>query len=361
MRTTTWILATAFLVAPGCILMHEDANDRCPASMPQDGGFCSGSDTCTYGGLACQCGRPCQPAYGCQCVDGRWMCWHTDPIACPDEGVMQDAHQDAPLDPMVDPGQGCPLQEPLGTGGCSQQGLVCQYGTECCCGQCHPAMVCECFGNGWGCYATDACMIPACPDVIEDIGFPPDGAVGADVPEPLSDASSDAAVDVSFPDVTVPPCCAKNADCGPGWVCGTRGGSANGTCKPEMPFGHCWSEEDCATGSTCLGVVVCPCNADCDGMDQPGTCTSMPQGCCWTDSDCSDGTVCRAQGGLGGLPGSCVPDPLGPACTGDSACCWNDADCFGAGTCSGAIACGCIELCPMCGACMPDQMGMCAM
>ena len=46
-------------------------------------------------------------------------------------------------------------------------------------------------------------------------------------------------------------------------------------------------------------------------------------------------------------------NPAGPACPFDAACCWADGDCPG-GWCDGAIACGCIDLCPMCGACMAD-------
>lgn len=350
MRTMTGILVLAGVLSTGCILIHDPdpGNDeRCPTSMPDDGAFCAGNDTCSYGGLACQCGRPCQPAYGCQCRDGQWSCWHTDPVACPDEGINRlDTWQDAPPDGG---GESCPDSEAANGYACRQEGYSCEFGPEACqCGRpCHPAFGCVCLSGRWSCWHTDPIPESWCADV------------------PPTDASPDfAPVDAPYEywatDVVPPACCAKNADCGAGWACGTRA-SDKGTCKPALPTGQCWSEEDCATGSTCLGVFVCPCTADCDAADQPGTCTPMPSGCCWTDADCGDGAVCRAQGGLGGLPGSCVPDPLGPLCPGDSACCWNDADCMGAGTCQGAVACGCVELCPVCGACAPYRMGMCAL
>lgn len=46
----------------------------------------------------------------------------------------------------------------------SDSALRCEYGEECCCGECHPSLVCNAAaGEGFVCYATDACMIPGCP------------------------------------------------------------------------------------------------------------------------------------------------------------------------------------------------------
>ncbi len=53
----------------------------------------------------------------------------------------------------------CPASPGIGAT-CSSAGLVCNYGEECCCGKCYPSTVCTCDGKGWGCYATDACMLP---------------------------------------------------------------------------------------------------------------------------------------------------------------------------------------------------------
>jgi hypothetical protein len=255
---------------------------------------------------------------------------------------------------------------PIGIMAACEANLTCEYGTECCCGQCYPSTVCTCMEGGWGCYATDACMIPGCPDVYEDVmpepsqDVPP-GEVFEVLPWETWEVSQDVSIDVTEVwngDVPIPACCTKNADCGPGWACGS-GEGGHGTCKPALPYGRCWSLEDCPTGSTCQGASVCPCNADCFAPDVSGTCVAMPSGCCWVDSDCDAGLVCRAQGGIGGLPGSCVADPAGPSCAGDSACCWNDGDCPKGTTCGNASACGCIELCPMCGQCAPDRLGTC--
>lgn len=49
----------------------------------------------------------------------------------------------------------------------------CEIGQECCCGKCYPSMVCSCSGGTWACYATDACMMPGCPDASSaDIAQP---------------------------------------------------------------------------------------------------------------------------------------------------------------------------------------------
>jgi hypothetical protein len=382
MQRTTWVPMMAMLLAGACIPIPDGHNDveLCPASLPSEGEFCVGSVACTYGPEACQCGR-CNPAFGCQCVDGSWRCWHTDPLLCDDiivdvesPEVFYDIDFDASYDVNPDAQPGCPSQAPIGIQMYCGEVRTCEYGTECCCGQCYASTVCTCNGEGWGCYATDACMVVSCPDVMEDV-FTPD--VSYDVnPDASQDVHYDAYEDVQLPwevvddgprpdvtevwtgDVPVPACCTKNADCGPGWSCGTAG-DGNGTCKPALPYGECWSQEDCATGSTCQGASVCACNAACFIPDQSGKCITMPGGCCWVDGDCDAGQVCRAQGGGFGLPGSCVDDPRGAACMGDSACCWTDGDCPANTTCGNVAICGCIELCPMCGACMPDRMGTC--
>ncbi len=457
MRTLMLVPVMVLLATTGCLTWPADSktnSELCPASMPTQGDFCAGDLGCNYGPQACQCGS-CHPAFGCQCVNGSWACWHTDPLDCPEvyqdlPDATSDVSPEAVFDVNTDVNPNCPVDAPIGVASACGVPSSCEYGTECCCGQCYPSTVCTCDGAQWSCYATDACMIQSCPDVYEDVyeevyqdvsydvdqdarqdvDFdawrdvnpacpidPPFGQGGgcdvhgsceygtecccgmcyastictcdgmqwtcyatdacmipscADVHTelpyevsqdlPLWDVSYDGpppeVYEVYATDVSLPACCAKNADCGPGWSCGTEGGDM-GTCKPALPYGECWSQEDCATGFTCQGASVCPCNADCFVADQPGKCIPMPNGCCWVDSDCGAGKVCRAQGGGFGLPGSCVDDPNGPACTGDSACCWNDADCPKNTTCSGAAACGCIELCPVCGACMPDQMGTC--
>lgn len=117
-----------------------------------DVGPCEGSDpskTCVDFG--CPSGQECVPVEdGCipsECIcgdDGHWIC--TDDCAPEFECRVPEA---------------CPSAEPFGDA-CAVDGLECSWGTECCCGECFPSLVCTCYGGTWGCYATDACMIPGC-------------------------------------------------------------------------------------------------------------------------------------------------------------------------------------------------------
>jgi hypothetical protein len=133
-----------------------------------------------------------------------------------------------------------------------------------------------------------------------------------------------------------------------------------GTCQPMASPGKCWSEADCYMLQTCKGSGFCPCGMDCQA---PGTtmgdCTPLPESCCYDDFDCTDGTVCRGTFQEENMPGRCVPDPNGPECLFDAQCCWNNADCAAGSACKNVSICGCIELCPVCGDCQPDQMGVC--
>ena len=58
----------------------------------------------------------------------------------------------------------CPSDPPLNEG-CSGS-MRCTYGTETCCGQTYPSLVCDCSGGQFACYNTDACFLPpgGCPD-----------------------------------------------------------------------------------------------------------------------------------------------------------------------------------------------------
>lgn len=70
-----------------------------------------------------------------------------------DPGGSEDPGQDTPA-------AACPAEPPIGKK-CTGSG-TCEFGQECCCGDCHPSLVCTCTGEFWGCWYTDACLGP-CP------------------------------------------------------------------------------------------------------------------------------------------------------------------------------------------------------
>merc|ERR1712037_300095 len=76
------------------------------------------------------------------------------------------------LAPPSECGSECPAEQPeFGTACSLPEGAQCPYGEECCCGECHPSMMMECFGGSWGGLFTEACQLPncgnttGCPDV----------------------------------------------------------------------------------------------------------------------------------------------------------------------------------------------------
>ncbi|MBM4387526.1 MAG: hypothetical protein FJ088_07280 [Deltaproteobacteria bacterium] len=161
-------------------------------------------------------------------------------------------------------------------------------------------------------------------------------------------------------DIAVPMCCGKDFPCPSNMTCAGSPEINKGSCKEKLTEqGKCWSFENCGEGEGCVGANLCPCDALCDMIDTPGECVKLPGGCCNVNGDCDEGFVCVQESFW--LPGKCLTDPNGPECPGDFQCCWEDSDCGGGAICMGAYACGCIELCPVCGACAPDKMGVCTM
>jgi hypothetical protein len=59
-------------------------------------------------------------------------------------------------------GAECPEEWPDfgGATACSAPGVECDFGMECCCGNCFTSYVCECSAGFWSCYYTDACFGP---------------------------------------------------------------------------------------------------------------------------------------------------------------------------------------------------------
>ncbi|MDP9002586.1 MAG: hypothetical protein M3O46_21055 [Myxococcota bacterium] len=100
------------------------------------------------------------------------------------------------------------------------------------------------------------------------------GALG-----PSSDSGSDSRVaaegsveaspDVAALDAAPVACCAGDRDCAPGLIC-----SVTLCLAPEA--GACWRDIDCQAGDRCVGVRICPCNADCNYTAVAGRCGFAP-------------------------------------------------------------------------------------
>ena len=143
---------------------------------------------------------------------------------------------------------------------------------------------------------------------------------------------------------TAPPvgCCLQDDDCENLWECVFSAGFP-GVCKEPPAEGLCWSATDCAVGD-CTGAQVCPCEADCDGPDVPGWCTTEFPGCCFEDHHCPGAQYCAdLKSGMG----MCKDPPAAGEC-------WEDEDCP-EGFCAGADICPCNFDCFI-----ADQAGFCS-
>jgi len=227
-----------------------------------------------------------------------------------------------------------------GSGGmtaCITGGACVEEGDTCSEGGCCPCQL-TCEGGEWSQPLCPPCIAPSCPNSPPTDGEP---CSPCSVPGPCAVDSCELenkkyefeCVDDTW-EVTVhgcgmPACCDSDEACASN-IC------VNTICKSEAS-GYCWRDQDCTNGDLCSGVVVCPCTADCEGRDVPGTCVPDGQGCCRTDLDCADGEACIA--------GICKA-PATPGC-------WSDRDC-GSGTCDGENICSCGTACVI-----ADSPGIC--
>ncbi len=222
--------------------------------------------------------------------------------AAPDGDAAAGEIQDNVLPPDVI--TACPADFPPTQPNTCDGDLHCEYGEECCCGKCSPSLVCDCNGGTWGCYYTDACLGPWC---------------------------------------EVPPCCEEGTvgacNGGQNGDCKVEAGQSVGKCMPPVELPLCWVDSDCGAGLSCVGASMCPCNADCDGIDTPGTCepTELPAGCCYKDEDCDTGGDMAFSCGFltpASDLGVCLPLP-------QSGECWDKSDCKPGEECQGPTYCEC--------------------
>lgn len=174
----------------------------------QGGGAGSAGSAGSAGGPSCQSDADCPAPAVCQiCADGvTSSCAMGKCVA----GACQVVY---PPCPAID-GGACPPDVPIGKA-CAGN-LTCTYGTETCCGHTYPSTVCDCMNGSFGCYATDACMIP--PDACEDAGPPPQVPCGGFAGTPCPGQGQ-----CVYPPNTCPDCggyceCGVLVDCSDGWV-----------------------------------------------------------------------------------------------------------------------------------------------
>jgi hypothetical protein len=131
----------------------------CPSAAPLSDNRCgTEGQRCDYGSETC-CGQT-YPSMVCTCEGGGFRCSYTDACLIP-PGYCNDGGTDA---------SNCPPKEPLDDNSCGSEGLRCEYGSETCCGQTYPSMVCTCRSGVFSCSYTDACLIP--PGYCDDGGVP---------------------------------------------------------------------------------------------------------------------------------------------------------------------------------------------
>lgn len=255
-----------------------------------------------------------------------------------DSGAEDGSWTDTGLDPgpdrdaVPDAGLGrCPAEAPISQT-CADEGLRCEYGTECCCGQCYPSLVCECQGGHFGCYYTDACLIPGCPDAM-DAGDP--GGLDAATSEDAG-TGQDAGLAIqcgSFPPVfpVFDESCHHDEDCVVVFhqrdCCGTQvAWGIAASAKPAFDQ----AEEECRAQYPACGCPAAPTEAE-DGnihwdpekfavRCKSGACFSYVEGSiphCHDANDCDPGQICLAPGEQ---PPCGICRQPGPVCV-------NDADC----------------------------------
>ncbi|MFW6085807.1 MAG: hypothetical protein ACODAG_01270 [Myxococcota bacterium] len=126
---------------------------------------CEGTGNCIIEACSGGCSTVCPVLGNCVCHEG---CEPAVDASVPDGSTTGDAGA-------------CPAEPPFGESCSGEQ--TCDYGQECCCGECHASTSCTCASGSWSCFATDACLIPGCPDGGADAGADaasPDGSAPSD-------------------------------------------------------------------------------------------------------------------------------------------------------------------------------------
>ncbi len=163
------------------------------------------------------------------------------------------------------PPETCPDAPPIGRDapGCNDPGLVCNYGEECCCGECYPEIFCQCDEDGtFSCSFTDACLDPECERECDS------GPVcGADLNTyPDNCALEDAGVAMIYDG----PCleCDDNVSCDDNQYCAQRDGVCG---RSGFSRGVCVSRPEACDADA-------PGSCGCDGQVYTNSCAAASQG-----------------------------------------------------------------------------------
>jgi hypothetical protein len=224
-------------------------------------------------------------------------------------------------EPTADEGENLCPERPPESGSSCEGDATCKYGQDCCCGECHDALVCTCGSTKWGCYFTDACLLPPCVDA---------GSLDTGASSDAGATDTGAQIDAGAEDAGAPD--TGSSDGGPPEDSGSAATLPEGKCRSDgdcerdmeschgpgdpMNCGICRQlEQPCTEDSDCEGERVCdfgregcpPCDwgkecvAKCGGTagcregetcDEAGHCVDKP---CANDQDCPELFLCNSS------------------------------------------------------------------
>ena len=166
------------------------------------------------------------PTVNCMCQNSLWNCADWAPCASRTTTIDKGPPIKNPFD---DTGNilTCPDTPPIGSSVICASDLRCAYGTETCCGKTFDNLVCQCtMGETFGCFFTDACLVPSCgtPDEAKPPAKEGNGAF-CPTTVPMSGDACTAGLDTSTRCAYGSVCCC--GQCSDETTCSCDGSAAN--------------------------------------------------------------------------------------------------------------------------------------
>eukprot|EP00978_Attheya_sp_CCMP212_P034996 scaffold149987_cov67-Attheya_sp.AAC.1 len=226
----------------------------CPKS-PKEGVFCPE----IYAPVSCN-GGSCTYSNECEATSYGWVA----------KDCVRVSYDDIVIEETKEV---CPYEESVIGGKCNTPGLTCEYGEECCCGECHTSLKCECGNDStFMCFFMDRCMRPNCPG---DLPFVKDEMDPTDSGPVNKDAQEEDEVETT----NMFEATNRNVPVGPGgglhsmmafkpFVCAESIADATTKCSTMDECKEGNSTEDC--WESCVGDMLCS-----DGLE----CVEWVQGC----------------------------------------------------------------------------------